>query len=181
MVGVSVKLSAAMSAKQNIWAPWRLEYIRSLSEKVDGCFLCHYWQTPQDDAENLVLWRRPSCMALLNRFPYTAGHFLIAVGDHFGDLHDVSDETMHDIMQMSRDLVTILRAEIKADGFNFGLNLGRCAGAGVPGHLHFHLVPRWEGDTNFMGVVEDVRVISQSLESLYEQLCQRTLEMKLRY
>ena len=158
-----------------------MEYIETLGRGAHDCFLCHYWHSPADDPKNLVLWRTSTCMALFNRFPYTNGHMLIALGAHVSDLEQVPEEAMAEVMRISRDLIRVLRAEANAQGFNFGLNLGRCAGAGVPDHLHFHLVPRWAGDTNFMAVVDDVRVIPQSMQALYDGLKRRTATLNLPY
>jgi len=155
---------------KNIWAPWRLEYVGSIEElNASGCFLCRYWQQPDEDEQNLVLWRGSQCLAVFNRFPYTNGHLLIAPGQHLAELEDLPDEAVRELFAMTRDAVKVLREVVKAQGFNIGLNLGRCAGAGLPGHLHVHVVPRWEGDTNFVPVLSDARIIPQSLQSLHKK------------
>lgn len=156
----------------NLWAPWRMEYIRSLGPEVTdgGCFLCRYWANPQDDRVNHVLWRRDSCFVVMNRFPYTNGHLLIASSEHKSDLVDLSDEALADMTRVVRDAVAVLKATLRPQGFNIGYNLGLCAGAGLPGHLHAHVVPRWSGDTNFMAVVGDVRVVPDSLDALAVEL-----------
>ena len=157
---------------QNIWAPWRMEYIRSLGDDLtdEGCFLCRYWQTPQQDEQNHVVWRTGSALAVLNRFPYTNGHTLVAHAGHKGDLTDLTDEELYEITLMTRGVVRVLREVLKAEGFNVGYNLGRCAGAGLPGHLHAHVVPRWSGDTSMMAVLGDVRVVPDSLDAMHAQL-----------
>jgi len=155
---------------KNIWAPWRMEYIESLSDKVEGCFLCHHRDNPYMDTENLVLWRGLKCLAVQNLYPYTGGHMLVAPYDHVADMTSLDTETVVEMMAMVRDLQILLADVVKAQGFNVGINIGRCAGAGLPGHLHIHVVPRWNGDTNFLGVIGDVRVIPQSLEKLHQQL-----------
>ena len=156
----------------NLWAPWRMEYIRSLGEQAteSGCFLCGYWNRAGEDAANHVIWRTPETLVVMNRFPYTNGHLLVALADHKADLHELTDDELCAMHRVIRDAVTVLRLAIKPQGFNIGYNLGHCAGAGLPGHLHAHVVPRWSGDTNFMAVLGDARVIPDSLEALYGEL-----------
>ncbi len=158
-----------MTENENIWAPWRIGYIRSLKEP-HGCFLCDHAGAPERDAENLVLWRGRACFALLNRYPYIGGHTLVAPYEHLGALEDLGDEIMLEMMQMIRDVRGVLAEVMTPEGFNVGVNLGRCAGAGLPGHLHAHVVPRWSGDTNFMPVFAGVHVVPQALEDLREEL-----------
>lgn len=157
---------------RNIWAPWRMDYIRSLDGDVtdDGCFLCRYWAAPADDPPNHVIWRGRSAFVLLNRFPYTNGHLLVAVADHVGEFSELSNEQLTELSCMVRDGVGLLRETIGPQGFNIGYNIDRCAGAGLPGHLHAHIVPRWNGDTNFMPVLGGVRVIPDALDKTYGQL-----------
>lgn len=164
---------------RNIWAPWRMEYIESLSNENDeGCFLCR-GRDEDDDEKNLILWRGQHCFAVLNRFPYTGGHALVAPLAHIADLADMTGAAMGELMEMLRDLQHLLSQTINAEGFNVGINIGQCAGAGLPGHLHAHIVPRWRGDTNFMSVFGDVRVIPTSLASLYTQLTNKARELHL--
>lgn len=154
---------------RNIWAPWRMQYIDSINVKpADTCFLCRYWADPDKDQPNLVLWRSDTSMVLLNRFPYTSGHMLIAPAQHVGNIEELPLTTLNDLMRLTQDTVRMLRDIIKPQGFNIGVNLGKCAGAGLPGHIHIHVVPRWEGDTNFVPVLGDARVIPQALETIYE-------------
>jgi len=153
--------------QQSVWAPWRMDYIDHLPEqRADGCFLCHYRDTPSADLQNLVLWRTPHTMVLLNRFPYTSGHVLVAPLLHVGEPEEVPPEVHTELMLKIRDAVRVLRGALHAQGFNVGMNLGHCAGAGLPDHLHWHVVPRWSGDVNFMPVVASVKVIPQSLEAV---------------
>ncbi|MFO0972514.1 MAG: HIT domain-containing protein [Phycisphaerae bacterium] len=154
----------------NIWAPWRAEYVRQLGPAADGCFLCDYWSTPASDAANFVLWRTRLSLVLFNRYPYTNGHLLIATARHVARLDGLSDAEQLELLRLSADAQAVLERAIAPHGFNIGVNLGRCAGAGLPDHLHLHLVPRWNGDTNFMSVVGDVRVILQSIEALHAEL-----------
>ena len=156
--------------KANIWAPWRIEYIQSLGGEGNGCFLCDIRDKPACDEKNLLLWRGRLCLALLNRFPYTGGHSLVAPMRHVADLSDLDDATVLEMMAMVRDLPKAITGAIGAQGFNVGINIGRCAGAGLPGHLHIHVVPRWSGDTNFMAVFGDVRVIPDALDRLREKI-----------
>jgi len=156
-----------------------MDYIDSLAEGQDDCFLCRYRDEPQNDGKNLVLWRGGRTFALLNRFPYTGGHSMVAPFRHVGGLSDLEPETMREMMELLRDLQDVLAQAVRAQGFNIGMNVGRCAGAGLPGHLHVHIVPRWPGDTNFMTVFGGARVISQALDDLYVQLQQAGRELKL--
>ena len=155
---------------RNLWAPWRQEYIQSLAEPQGECFLCRYRDNPSLDKQNLVLWRGPRALAVLNRFPYTGGHALVAPLDHVADLSGLDRHVMLEMLEMTRDLQLALGDAIHPHGYNVGINLGRCAGAGLPGHLHLHVVPRWNGDTNFMSVFGDVRVVSASLDRVYAEL-----------
>jgi ATP adenylyltransferase len=158
-------------AQEQIWAPWRLSYIVTTKEhQPEGCFLCRYAADPKTDAENLVIARGPRTLTLLNRYPYNNGHLLVAPLAHKANLEDLDDEELLEGMRALQDMTRLIRQRMSAEGFNIGVNLGRIAGAGVPGHLHWHLVPRWSGDTNFMPVLADVNVIPQSLTALRELL-----------
>lgn len=157
--------------KRNIWAPWRMQYIGGLSEgEQDACFLCRYRDNTAGDAENLVIWRGRRTFAVLNRYPYTGGHTMVAPFDHIGGLDDLDASGMLEMMEMVRELRKLLSHSLHAEGFNVGMNIGRCAGAGLPDHLHIHVIPRWSGDTNFITVLGEVRVIPQALQELYAQL-----------
>lgn len=149
----------------NLWAPWRMEYIGGIGQEK-GCFICGAWEHPADDEANLVLLRGRTTITLLNRFPYSSGHVLIAPAAHLGEFETLGDDVLLEMMQRARDVKCVLQAALKAEGFNIGLNLGRCAGAGLPGHVHLHIVPRWSGDINFMPVLSDVKVIPQSLTAV---------------
>jgi ATP adenylyltransferase len=169
-------------ANDRLWAPWRLAYIKGLSPEptpreplpfLNGadpdCFFCRGVADDQDRA-NLVVHRGPRTVTLLNRYPYNNGHLLVAPRQHLGRLDQLDSATQLESVAMLSRLIGLLEKLLNADGFNVGLNLGRVAGAGVPGHLHWHIVPRWNGDTNFMPVVGDSKVISQSLDALWELL-----------
>jgi len=155
--------------RKNLWAPWRIKYIQGLDKKTD-CFLCDYLAAPEKDAENYVLWRTAHGIVVFNRFPYNNGHLLIAPLRHVGDLEQASDAELLGLTKLVRDCQRALRAAIHPHGFNVGMNFGRCAGAGLPEHLHIHVVPRWNGDTNYMHVCSDTDVISQGMDELYAQL-----------
>ena len=165
--------------KINIHAPWRIEYIETLGEEPEGCFLCRAREETHRDEENLLLWRTANCLVVLNRFPYTAGHLLIAPAGHTDSLEGLSREVMGEMMELNRDCLKLLERALNAQGFNIGLNIGRCAGAGLPDHLHLHVVPRWGGDTNFMAVLGDVRVIPQCLREVRRKLLATAEELKL--
>ncbi len=162
----------------NIWAPWRMEYINGLGDD-DGCFLCRLCETPEADKANHVLWRGRRCFVMLNRFPYTSGHSRVAPCEHVASPTDMDDETLLEMMQLTADLQKLLAHAIRAEGFNIGMNLNRCAGAGLPGHAHMHIVPRWSGDTNFMPVLGKIRVIPQMLDGMFVQLQEAADELGL--
>lgn len=156
---------------QQLWAPWRLDYITTPKDnkKPEGCFLCRYL-VESNDQENLVLRRGEHTVTVLNRFPYNNGHLLIAPKAHKADLTELSDVELLECQHEMQRLLGLMRGIMNPGGFNVGLNLGHVAGAGLPGHLHWHIVPRWVGDTNFMPVVGNVNVIPQSLGALYALL-----------
>jgi len=156
-----------------LWAPWRLAYIANPSTpKSNDCFICS-GLADHRDRENLVAFRSARSVVLLNRFPYNNGHLLVAPRAHRGELDELESAELLEVMETVREMTTIVKELIKPDGFNIGLNLGRVAGAGLPGHLHWHIVPRWNGDTNFMPVISETKVISQSLDAFWEMLTQR--------
>jgi ATP adenylyltransferase len=148
-----------------------MEYIKSLNNDVeDDCFLCRYAGAPDADAENLVIWRGKYNLTVFNRFPYTNGHLLVAPFAHLAELDELDDVTLDELIRQVRDAQRLLRTAASCQGSNVGMNFGRCAGAGLPGHLHVHIVPRWEGDTNFIPVLSDSRVISESIDALRDRM-----------
>jgi ATP adenylyltransferase len=155
--------------RNNLWAPWRIGYIQGLGKKHD-CFICHNARYPQQDDENFVLWRSQHCLVILNKFPYNNGHLLLASVRHIAGLDELDDGEMLELTKLIIASQKVLALTIKPHGFNIGMNFGRCAGAGLPGHLHIHIVPRWDGDTNFMAVCANTDVISQSMKDLFSQL-----------
>ena len=149
---------------QTLWAPWRMDYISG--EKEKECIFC----LALSDAGNLALYEGSLSMVMMNKYPYINGHLLVAPRRHIAGLHDLTSEEMADILRTVKDAIEILKKVMKPDGFNVGLNLGVVAGAGVEQHLHFHVVPRWHGDTNAMTVFAEVRVIPEHLEATYRNL-----------
>jgi len=154
---------------KQLWAPWRMAYIAHSGEG-EGCFLCRAWEERTKDEENLVLGRGLRCFAILNRFPYNGGHILIAPGRHIAGMADTTSEEVAEMWRFAVVSQAALTRCYKAEGFNLGINLGACSGAGVPGHLHMHVVPRWSGDTNFLAVFADVKVIPQALADAWRTL-----------
>lgn len=153
---------------RNLWAPWRMAYLREAVQKGrrrPACFLCRA-PRPGGDGDGLVLSRGRAAFAILNLYPYNNGHFLVAPYRHVPDLSGLADREVVEIMRLAERLAGRLRRRLKPHGFNLGFNFGAAAGAGVPGHLHLHVVPRWAGDTNFMPVLADTKVISQSLAEI---------------
>jgi ATP adenylyltransferase len=158
-------------SQEQLWAPWRLAYIArdSPSKSVDECFICQ-GLADANDRENYVVLRAAHAVVLLNKYPYNNGHLLVAPQVHKGRLDQLTPEEALDVHQNLARMVRVLEKIMKPDGFNIGANLGKAAGAGLPGHLHWHIVPRYYGDTNFMPVVADTKVIGQALDVLHQQL-----------
>jgi ATP adenylyltransferase len=154
---------------KNLWTPWRMSYIQDTESKSQECIF-ETGLSKQHDKKNLLLYRDAVIVVLLNRFPYANGHLLLAPSRHIGDINDLVPEESSGLFDMIRNSITILKKHKKPDGFNIGLNLGTVAGAGHPDHLHFHVVPRWEGDHNFMTVLSEVRTIPEHIESTFDQL-----------
>lgn len=157
-----------------LWAPWRMSYLTQPKADLpkaekQSCFFCAY-RDSTDDAENFVVMRSSHAFVMLNRYPYNGGHLLVAPLAHIGDFAELSTAELNDCQALLQRLVVVMKPLMKCDGFNIGMNLGKAAGAGVPGHLHWHLVPRWSGDHNFLPVTSGTHVINQSLEDFYQQL-----------
>jgi ATP adenylyltransferase len=151
-----------------LWAPWRLAYIKG--PRPRGCFLCAYAREKKRDRENLVVARSGRAICVINRYPYNNGHLMAAPIRHVGAIEAVTTEEVVEIWGMVRDVKRRLDRAMRPHGYNIGLNLGRLAGAGLPGHLHVHLVPRWGGDTNYMPVVGNTKVLPMSLRELHSVL-----------
>lgn len=152
---------------QHLFAPWRGEFIRGPKSK--GCIFCQMPAEKKDRA-NLILHRAEQSFIICNRYPYTSGHLMIVPNRHTGSLEKLPEAVLNEMMALSKLAVKALRTEFTPRGFNIGMNIGQSAGAGVAGHLHLHIVPRWAGDSNFMATTGDVRVISFSLEDIYRAL-----------
>jgi ATP adenylyltransferase len=153
--------------------PWRMDYVsRPKENEEEACFFCVAIEST-DDARNLVVARRPYALAILNRYPYNSGHVMVAPLRHVASLGDLSSDERLGIIDLVTETNGVLEEEMHPDGYNVGINLGRAAGAGVPGHLHVHVVPRWIGDTNFMPVVGETMVLPEALETTQERLHRR--------
>ena len=157
--------------EERLWTPWRMEYIKSAttSDEAGGCIFCDLPRVG-DDAKVYILSRGERAFVILNKFPYTPGHLMVAPFRHVGDLADLEAEELHETAGLLREAVRVIRDAWEPSGFNVGMNLGRVAGAGVPGHLHWHAVPRWDGDTNFMPVIGQTKVLPELLDETYEKL-----------
>lgn len=164
--------------EQNLWAPWRMAYLRDLQKRSDGAltgdvaatnFLATYWAAPHEDEVNLVVYRNEDGMILLNRYPYANGHLLVALGDARPTLLDYEPAQRAAFWKLIEVGMDLMQRTLSPQGINVGINQGDAAGAGVPEHLHGHLVPRWSADTNFITVIGAVRVIPDALESMAAQ------------
>jgi ATP adenylyltransferase len=152
---------------RHIWSPWRLEYLTT--DRKPGCIFCNAAQS-SDDRENLVLHRGEEAFLILNRFPYNNGHLMVVPYAHVASPEELGPAILTEMMVLMNRGLAALRSAMQPEGFNAGLNLGRVAGAGVEDHVHIHVVPRWLGDTNFMPVVGDMRVVPQTWMQTYDQL-----------
>ena len=151
-----------------LWAPWRMRYILS-DEEGDNCIFCP-GDNRKEDEKRLILYVSPHTMVIMNRYPYNNGHLLVAPVRHVSGLESLSDMETLEFLQIVRKSIDVLKEIMAPEGFNVGLNLGRVAGAGMEEHMHFHIVPRWNGDTNFMTVHGDVRVIPEHIKETYKKL-----------
>lgn len=155
---------------ERLWAPWRLQYVTAATPQKPGCFFCNAWLEEGQEAENLLLYRGKLALIMLNRFPYSCGHLMTAPVRHFGDFAEATEEEAAELWALTALCKKTLQRAMRPEGFNIGVNQGKCAGTGVLDHLHLHIVPRWNGDTNFMPVMSDVRVMPQALEESYRIL-----------
>ena len=152
---------------KNLWAPWRMQYV--VGEKESGCVFCRI-QAEKNDRDNYILFRGNSNFVTLNKYPYNAGHLMVIPVKHIAQLNELSDAELTEHFRLVNKCTKVLIDRLKPQGFNIGLNLGEAAGAGIKDHLHTHVVPRWTGDTNFMPVVAEAKVISSSLADIYDTL-----------
>jgi ATP adenylyltransferase len=157
-------------ANHRIWAPWRLDYVKDASKDIEEeCIFCAK-PAEGDDEASLIVHRGERCFVILNKFPYTNGHLMVAPYEHLGALPDLDPETVAEMMALAQRAMVRLEQAYSPHGYNVGFNQGRVAGAGVEHHIHMHVVPRWGGDTNFMPVLADTRVMPQTLEQTYDAL-----------
>ena len=153
-----------------LWAPWRMEYILEDNKPGDCIFCVDRKESAAELERRLILYTGELSMVMMNRYPYNNGHLLVAPLKHTGELDDLEQDVMKDLMMVTRSTIAILKEVMNPDGFNVGINLGLVAGAGVEEHLHIHIVPRWNGDTNFMAVLGETRVIPEHLLETYRKL-----------
>ncbi len=160
---------------KRLWAPWRMEYILD-EKKHDGCLFCDVSKKEKDragktrDKKNLILYRSKHCFVILNRYPYNSGHLMVVPYFHTPTFEGLSDEALFDLIKTVDKSVRILRAALKPDGFNMGLNFGKVAGAGMESHMHIHVVPRWTGDTDSMPIIAETRVMPEHLTKTYNKI-----------
>jgi ATP adenylyltransferase len=157
-----------------LWTPWRYRYVTKTGDPGE-CVFCAAAQATSD-RESLVVRRAERNLVILNRFPYTSGHIMVVPYEHVSSLEELSDEALVEMIRLAREAEKHLRVLYRPDGLNFGINLGKSAGAGIAGHVHLHAVPRWTGDTNFMTVVGETRVLPEDLAVTWERLSQAFAE-----
>ncbi len=152
---------------ERLFAPWRIRYIEA--PKHEGCILCDFPEENRDE-ERLILYRGGKCFVMMNNYPYNPGHVMISPYRHVGDMENLNQDELSEIMGLAVMIVKSIKNSMNPDGFNIGFNIGKVAGAGVEEHIHLHVVPRWSGDTNFMPVLADVRVIAEAVQETYKKL-----------
>jgi len=158
------------SGVKRLWAPWRMSYIKHDKESFDCVFCHHPSQDSADDKKNLILYRGKHNFVIMNLYPYNNGHLMVVPYKHTGDLCDLNDDEMLELMQLSQMAIRIFKKAFNPEGFNTGFNLGAAAGAGIRQHIHFHVIPRWNGDTNFMPVIGETRVMPEHISETYDKL-----------
>ena len=152
----------------HLWSPWRMSYILDNQNEL-GCVFCHA-PTLTDGFENLIVFRGDLNYVILNRYPYTSGHLMVVPFEHCANIASLPSSARSEMMELISRCVQVLTAEYQAQGFNVGANLGGAAGAGIPQHVHFHIVPRWQGDTNYMSAIGGTRVVPEALEVSYQRI-----------
>lgn len=153
---------------KQLWAPWRMQYILN-AKKEKGCLFCNLFKL-NPSKKNLILYKNKTTLIVMNKFPYNSGHLMVASKTHKGNLHELPKIHFEDLFKKVSMTTKVLKKVLNPEGFNIGANIGRCAGAGVLNHLHIHIVPRWNGDMNYMPVLSDTKVISEYLEKTYDKL-----------
>ena len=153
---------------KHLWSPWRMKYIQK-QVKVEGCVFCNVQKMP-DSEENLIVHRGENAYVIMNRFPYTSGHVLVLPYVHENNLEVLDEATRAEMMELATQTMSVLGGIYKPQGFNFGANIGSAAGAGIAPHVHLHVVPRWDGDTNFMSTLGETRVLPEALEETYRRV-----------
>jgi len=161
-----------------LWSPWRYEYIKDGEEKQisaenSGCIFCNILNNPVADEEKFILHRAGFNFVILNIYPYITGHLMVVPYAHLADLDEASKETTDELMDLTKKCQSILREVYQPNGMNLGMNLGKAGGAGVAGHIHLHILPRWIGDANFMTVIGETRTIPEDLRTTYSKLCDK--------
>jgi len=159
-----------------IWSPWRMKYIEN-HEKEEGCVFCNAL-TKEDSAANLIAFRGERAFVILNLYPYTSGHLMVVPFKHVATLETLDPSTRAEMMELTSQCMTVLQKTYHPHGFNMGANIGVAAGAGVPGHVHIHIVPRWGGDTNFMSALGETRVLPEALEDTFKRIRVGFLEVQ---
>jgi ATP adenylyltransferase len=151
-----------------LWTPWRYAYITA-ADRAPGCIFCDKI-AENDDRKNFIVYRGEHCFIILNAFPYTSGHVMVVPYSHLDQLTKLSPAAAHEMMDLSQKTERLLREAYNAEGVNLGMNIGKCAGAGVAGHVHMHVLPRWTADANFVSVVGETRVLPEALETTFEKI-----------
>lgn len=163
-----------MGTLERVWAPWRMSYLRRVRTPRSGACIFCLAKRSRDDRAHHVIARGRHVFCLLNRYPYLNGHLMVSSYRHVGALDRLTSAELSELLRLTTRMMALLKRTLRPGGFNVGMNVGRVAGAGIPGHLHLHIVPRWEGDTNFMPMIAHTRVIPQSLDALYHLLTSST-------
>ena len=164
---------------ERLWAPWRMKYIESGDLDSDGCFLCDKLAAdPSEDEENLILHRGNNAFVLMNLYPYNNGHLMVAPKRHTGEFTELHKDELAEMMYLTQICVDALKQKMEAQGINIGFNIGRVAGAGCVDHIHLHIVPRWNGDTNFMPIIGDTKIMSEALNDTYRKLLPEFANLK---
>lgn len=154
---------------KQLWAPWRMEYIETEIDKPEGCIFCAF-PAEKNDEKNLIAYRSEKSFVILNKYPYNNGHVMVVPFQHTGDIIELADDVLLDMQKTIKMTVQAIRDTMSPHAMNIGMNLGRSAGAGIADHVHYHIVPRWNGDTNFMPILTGTKVVSESLTATWDKL-----------